>query len=435
MQILHITVHMGGGAGNAISTMILNDANDLHRLMCLQSSEKRQYIERCIQSGVNVWEAPPQGILETQLQWADAVILHWWHHPLMCGFLADFPAKIPVRIILWAHISGCAYPVLQEEFALKFDRIFVTTPFSFENREWSDEGRQAICEKAAVVYGIGRLDSEIYKLKKHIRKDECVIGYVGTLGKSKMHPQYVDFCMGVINKIHACRFLMVGDTGEAGWLLEEIEQRGLQDYFQFTGYCNNVPEMLGRMDVFAYPLNPQHFGTTENAILEAMLSGLPVVLLNQNTEKYIVDDGKTGVLVHTKEEYAEAIYKLWSESSLRNVIGCNARQYVMKQYRPERNAAVFHENIQEIMKKPKHNISFRKLCGEMPYEWFLYGMDKETKNVFEIGRANQDVLKHCIQNGAEILRGQSKSSIGHFLSFYPDDEQLLFWKRLMDDKQ
>lgn len=433
MRILHITAHMGGGAGNAISTIIINDTQDMQRLISLQCSEKRQYVEKCKECGAKVWENPDNNSIVEQLKWADVVILHWWHHPLTYEFLINLSGKIPIRMVLWAHISGCCYPVLREQFALKFDQIFFTTPYSFENTEWSEQGREHIKNKASVVYGIGQLDSGIFRQKRHIKKEKFVIGYVGTLEKSKLHPEYVEFCVEISKRISDCLFLMVGDNERADWLIKEIKEREMEDRFQFTGYRNDVSSEFKKMDVFAYPLNPKHFGTTENVILEAMLSGLPVILLDQNTEKYIIKNGENGYLVRTKEEYAKVIYELYCDADKRNRIGDAARQYVEKQYRIDKNVLSFRVGLLRVMSEPKHVFHFRRLCGDTPHEWMLSGMGKEMRQIFWGSSKNQSEFIGYLQKEAENLCGQSKSSIGQFASFYPSDRRLEYWKHLMGE--
>ena len=425
MQILHVTAHMGGGAGNAISNIIEQDKWDEHRLIALQHSAKRQYITCCQGNGIPVMEEPSTEQMMDWLNSADVIVLHWWQHPLMCAFLAEFPKELYTRVVLWSHISGCGYPHLREEFALLFERIFVTTPFSYENEGWSEDGRERIKERSSVLYGIGNLDENAYAFRKHDEVETCTIGYVGTLAKSKLHPLFLDYCQCVIEHVKRCRFLMVGDTGEAGWLQDEIERRGLKDYFIFTGYCDNVAEQLAKMDVFGYPLNPNHFGTTENAVLEAMLCCLPVVMLRQNTEKYIAEDGKTGFLVDSPEEYATAIAKLCGDTNLRNIVGSNAREMVMQRYSAKINCEKFRHELEQLCLEPAQRYDFEAICGKYPYQWFLAGMDDKTRDIFEgflQGDISRERLGIYLKEGMEIFLGESKSSIRHFRHFFPMDD-------------
>ncbi|WDC85738.1 glycosyltransferase [Caloramator sp. mosi_1] len=82
-------------------------------------------------------------------------------------------------------------------------------------------------------------------------------------------------------------------------------------------FVEDVRSILTEIDVFGYPLMPYHTCSTENAILEAMAVGIPPVLLNQLTEKYIVEDGITGFIVNNKEEYGKIIRYLYKNEDVR----------------------------------------------------------------------------------------------------------------------
>lgn len=434
MKILHITTHMGGGAGNAISDIILRDQKNEHRLICLQGCEKRQFINRCLEKGIYVIEEPEQSAEREEIGQADVVILHWWHHPVMCGFLAAFP-EIPCRLVLWSHISGCAYPILHKAFTDLFDRIFLTTPYSYDNPEWKGVEREEIRGKSDIVYGLGDLEALKEEVLPHQKSNRFVIGYVGTLGNSKLNEDFIEFCAEVIDRVPMVQFLMVGDLADAGWLLEEIEQRELGEYFEFTGYCVDVKSQLARMDVFGYPLNKQHFGTTENAILEAMVAKLPVVLLDQNTEKYIVSHLKTGMLVQDKQEYADAIYELYRNPELRTTLGEMARESVLEKYSVQKNVGVFQAGLEKVRQGEKHLIHFREQCGQEPYEWFLSGLGREEERWFRASLEEgmkKEAAEEYIRTCKPILRARSKSSVLHFAESYPEDMALRTWKDIIE---
>lgn len=426
MKILNITTHMGGGAGNAISDIMIHDVKNSHCLICIMKPEKKHYIKRCEENGIDVFERPSRELVESKLQSADIVVLHWWNHPLMCQFLAEFP-RIPCRIILWSHISGCTYPVLKANFIKLFCHVFFTTPFSLENTEWTKEERSYIQKNAGVVYGLGNFMDMRKKNEK--KKDKYFyVGYVGTLGNAKLHPDFVDYCIYTIRKIENVKFILVGDTYDSDWIKNEIKKQNVEEYFEFTGFCEDVATQLERMDVFAYPLNHRHFGTTENVVLEAMMMELPVVLLNQNTEKYIVKHMETGFLVDGKEEYAQTILELYHSNSLREKIGKNARKSVLEKYNMEKNLQQFQYGLEKCMIEKKRLVDFKPVCGTKPIDWFLNGLSVLEKETFQSALSEDEDERNTaipkIRNCDFILKGNSKSSVIHFANSNPEDISL-----------
>ena len=207
---------------------------------------------------------------------------------------------MPVRLVLWAHVSGTFYPWLPPAFLRVPQRFVFTSAYSYENPFWDAATCAWTKEHAAMINSVGYFSSEALCHEKH---DGFVIGYVGTLSYAKLHPEFCRFCARV-KDIPGARFRLVGDAENEAQIRRDAEPFGIAEQLSFAGYVDDVTAELRRMDVFVYLLNLQHFGTTENVLLEAMKAGLAVVALDQCAEKHIVHHGETGLLVRTPEEYA-----------------------------------------------------------------------------------------------------------------------------------
>ena len=309
MKILHITTHMGGGAGHAISDLVLHDKQNCHCIILLQKPEKTKYIDLCIENGIDVFVEVSIKIIVDLMKKTDIVILHWWHHPLMCRFLNDFPEE-PVRLILWSHISGCTYPLLSYRFASKFFKIFFTSQYSLENPNWLESEREKICNMSCVIWGLSEVSAMQSKCDYRLKNDKYKIGYTGTLARSKIHPEFPTICKKILDAVPKAEFYLLGDKESGAWMIDKLQKLGIADKVHLEGDVNNVNDWLRDFDIFGDPLNPYQFATTENSILEAMSVGLPVVLLNQATEKYIVTHKEDGILADGIDDYVAWIVKL-----------------------------------------------------------------------------------------------------------------------------
>jgi glycosyltransferase involved in cell wall biosynthesis len=99
---------------------------------------------------------------------------------------------------------------------------------------------------------------------------------------------------------------------------------------EFTGFLVGEPlqEAYASADIFVFPSKTDTFG---NAVLEAMSSGLPVVVTNILGPKDFVIHGETGFIAKSDEEFVEYHAELCNNHELRKTMGANARNYALSQ--------------------------------------------------------------------------------------------------------
>lgn len=425
MNILHITVHLGGGVGKAIAGIAIQgqqDAGDRHRILLLDAPEKDGWVRYCLENQVSVaqWDGSPE-----PFSWADVVVVSWWNHPVMARFLAHFPPG-PAARVLWCHANGIYYPVLPFRLVDAFDRVLFTTPYSFQNPAWSEAERQAVRGAASVVYGMGQFRPADLPHKQYARSGgPFVVGYVGTLNFGKIHPEFVSYCRAACERIPEVRFVLVGDRDPG--LEQAVREAGLLRHFVFTGFVQDIPARMLDFDVFGYLLNPTHYGTTENALLEAMACGLPVVALRQNVEQFMVPP-EGGFLVDGPWEYAERLSYLFHHPEVCAEMGRAARDHVISTYDAARNAAEFRRTCLSAAGSTARKKGPVAL-GRTPWEWFLACLNAEDRARFQaVEQALSSSTPAGREQAATLLRGcppifreRRKSSLLHFADTYPED--------------
>jgi glycosyltransferase involved in cell wall biosynthesis len=249
-----------------------------------------------------------------------------------------------------------------------------------------------------------------------LKNDRVKIGYVGTLTRSKLHPMFPYICRAVLEKIPNAEFYLLGDKEDGAWIGEQTKAVGIDSRVHLVGFSSNVNEWLDDFDIFGYPLNPYHFATTENSILEAMAAGLPVVLLDQATEKYIITSDYDGMLADGTEEYVRCMERLSMDKALRKRLGTHARESVYRKFPFENNLANFQNQIMEIGSLPKKQVVFKDVLGACPYEWFISAVNASDRKI--IDSQNYEALE-------PIFKEKSKSSVRHFADTYPEDVRLV----------
>jgi glycosyltransferase involved in cell wall biosynthesis len=111
-------------------------------------------------------------------------------------------------------------------------------------------------------------------------------------------------------------------------LLKEAQSLGISDSVSLPGQCDDVRKWYQAADVFV--LSSDYEGLS-NAMLEAMASGLPVVMTRVGGHEWVSAEPQCGLLtpVGEKEALAEAIGTLLSDPGLAKSLGRNARQRVV----------------------------------------------------------------------------------------------------------
>ena len=158
-----------------------------------------------------------------------------------------------------------------------------------------------------------------------IPQSAIVIGTMGRLVAEKGYPQFFEAARIVRAAVPRARFVVIGggDPEKADRITPEEVERAREDVV-FTGWREDVPELLALMDVFV--LASWREGMPRSAI-EAAAMGKPLVLTDIRGCREVARDGVEGLLVPPRlaVPLANAIHRLASDAKLRRRLGAAAR--------------------------------------------------------------------------------------------------------------
>ena len=159
-----------------------------------------------------------------------------------------------------------------------------------------------------------------------------IVGTVGRTVTIKDHPTLLRAVESIVLKGVDAHGLLVGSGPE----FERNQQIAkdsatLAGRVTFVGSCNDVPELLNAMDVFA--LTSVSEGMS-NTLLEALATGLPVVATNVGGNPEVIIDGESGWLFppRDREALASRLMLLALDENLRERAGAAGRRRIMERF-------------------------------------------------------------------------------------------------------
>ncbi|GAB4536383.1 MAG: glycosyltransferase family 4 protein [Thermodesulfovibrionia bacterium] len=164
-----------------------------------------------------------------------------------------------------------------------------------------------------------------------IPDDSPVITNIGILRRVKGHEVTLMAVKGVIEEIPHARFLIVGDGPRRKALEGLVDELGIRKFVIFTGYVDDVREILSISDVVV--LSSWSEGLPQG-ILQAMASGVPVVATRVGGVPEVIIHKETGVLVEPgdREALAKGIIRILKDPMLRDHTVRKARELVRSKY-------------------------------------------------------------------------------------------------------
>ena len=420
ISVLHITPHLGGGVGKAVSGLI-SESVDLglqvkHSVVTLEPLEKNHHAITLSSLNCPVYENISREKLFGLIERADIVQIEFWNHPLIPDLLVS--SRLPAaRIVFWCHISGLFSPVIPSGLIDCCKRFIFTSKcsrFAEENQSLN----QANLSKIEVISSAGGVEVLRYE-PKELNKKKLKFGYIGTLNFAKLHPDYIQYLSKVT--IQNFKVQLFGDAGNQAKLENELNELGVPDLLEFNGYLNNLEAVLKDLDVLIYLLNPCHYGTAENALIEAMAMGVIPIVLGNPAELEIVQDRVNGLIISSPNDLDVVIKNLITDQSLRVKLSVAAAKSAREHFSFQDSAIKFDGVYRKVFLDNKRIYNFSKVFGNNPSDWFL--AFQKNKYLFTSGKKIQADNRFA----RYLMLEKTKGSVFHFKKYFNSNKLLNRW--------
>ena len=275
-------------------------------------------------------------------------------HTPKASFLGQLAAKIAGVPIIINTIHGFYFqkdsPWLKRNFFILIEKIAAFCSnliFSVNKEDIETAIKEKICEPNLIKYlGDGvdlshfnpkRFSQEFIENKKKkfgIDPSKKIIGIVARLVKEKGYLELFEAFKKVLEKFPETLLLIIGPEEpekEDKINPEIIKNYNLEKNVIFLGERTDVDEIYSLMDIFALPSHREGLGLS---IIEASAMERPVVATDIRGCREVTDDGKTGILVPSKnsEKLAEALIYLLSNLEKAKEMRKAGRKKVEKEF-------------------------------------------------------------------------------------------------------
>lgn len=162
---------------------------------------------------------------------------------------------------------------------------------------------------------------------------DCLL--IGALGNSRPVKGFPDLIQSAKILSKTNRDVCFAVAGESDDLKDLIDSLDLSSRFFLLGPLRDVGKYLNALDIYVQPSHSEGFS---NAIIEAMLAKLPVIVSDVGGNVEIVSHGEDGLLFQSKniEDLIDKINLLLNDKNLAKEIAINAHKKVADSFLIER---------------------------------------------------------------------------------------------------
>jgi len=148
------------------------------------------------------------------------------------------------------------------------------------------------------------------------------------------------------------KFIMVGEGSLRQRLEKQVKGEKLQNKFIFTGWREDMYEILSMLDILVLPSLNEAVGMI---LIEAQALGVPVIATNVGGIPEVIRDNQTGILVPSGDIHslAQAIMHLLEDEQKRLAMAQAARNWIRDKFKAQDMVNEISDLYQELISNRK----------------------------------------------------------------------------------
>ncbi len=242
-----------------------------------------------------------------------------------------------------------------EKIVFRYIRPYVIFTSEYDRDTGVQKDKISPHKSFVIYYGLplGRFQQK-YDRKEICREfsldEECrIIGNIGRLSYQKGQRNLIEAAPLVIERFKSIKFFFVGEGELESELKAQVQEKGLQDYFIFTGYRTDIPRLISAFEILVMP---SLFEGLCFAVIEASAMGIPVIATAVGGMRRSVIDGKTGLLIPPSGPgvLADAILRLLGHPQEAREMGLAGQRYFQEMFTQEQMVRKTEELYESILR-------------------------------------------------------------------------------------
>lgn len=411
LKVVHLIPHLGGGVGRFYQNILNERAKTQHHFVLLEEPIDSRFLPS------NQWtKASNYNEIRHILGQHDIVQIDFWNHPALYDCLSQITGWPECRLCMYSHVSGLQPPAyIPPLLPVAVDKMI----FSTEAAKASDAAL-ALRGDYVVIPEFGG-GGQLTMHPKTFSPIEEILLYVGTADLGKFNVEAIEWFLRIARNRKNIKFMFCTQD-DSDHLKSRIPSH-LENRFEFHVAVNDVSPFYAKANVFCYPLSRRHYGTGEQVLLESMATGLVPVVLDNPAERFIVEDGVTGIVARDSEEFISGVNLLLDNRNLLLEMGENCKKDISSRKSARTTMGLFENVYSEIMhcSKGNHALPF---AGLSPYDLFIIAQGPNGRLFKCLESSPQSpFLKWRLEQMTEY-KSKSKGTATHWAEYFDSDIRL-----------
>ncbi|MBU0633583.1 MAG: glycosyltransferase family 4 protein, partial [Candidatus Omnitrophica bacterium] len=154
-----------------------------------------------------------------------------------------------------------------------------------------------VIDTVAEDIAAGSISTEECRVRKKrfgVNPEHILVGFVGRLEPIKGVEYFIEAGKGISRKFENVKFIVVGEGSLKNKLQKQTEVDNLRNRFIFTGWSEDVAEIMDALDILVLPSLNEAVGIV---LLEAQAKGVAVIATRVGGIPEVVKENETAILV------------------------------------------------------------------------------------------------------------------------------------------